>query len=130
MENEKLIKLFFNSLKEYLNKEKLYLIGIKVNKVFELDNMNKQDNEYDKLTYADYFVLKWEIHKEIDKLDEQLAEINIILRYITEIDIKLIDDLILENIYKKIIRNYKDYEFPQEIKNTFLYKKILTDLTL
>lgn len=130
MENERLIEIFFNDLKKYLKIKKTDLITDKIIKVNKLNELKKLDRSYESVMHPGYYLDKTAISREIDTIDIELNEIQIINNYILESDRFLIDDIILENIYRRIMRDYQDYDFPKEVKDTFLYKKVVTDMSI
>lgn len=130
MENERLIEIFFNDLKKYLKIKKTDLITDKIIKVNKLNELKKLDRSYESVMHPGYYLDKTAISREIDTIDIELNEIQIINNYILESDRSLIDDIILENIYRRIMRDYQDYDFPEEVKDTFLYKKVVTDMSI
>lgn len=130
MENERLIEIFFNDLKKYLKIKKTDLITDKIIKVNKLNELKKLDRSYESVMHPGYYLDKTAISREIDTIDIGLNEIQIINNYILESDRSLIDDIILENIYRRIMRDYQDYDFPKEVKDTFLYKKVVTDMSI
>lgn len=130
MENERLIEIFFNDLKKYLKIKKTDLITDKIIKVNKLNELKKLDRSYESVMHPGYYLDKTAISREIDTIDIELNEIQIINNYILESDRSLIDDIILENIYRRIMRDYQDYDFPKEVKDTFLYKKVVIDMSI